>query len=61
MSVPISQWEIEIDRLLEKIARLERKVRELENKRIVDSWTTNPDRSGGAYTSQEIADAIPWR
>ena len=47
----------EIERLQEKIRRLERRIRELEAQRAEDSWTTNPDRSGGAYTAQEVSDA----
>ena len=53
--------ELEIERLELKIAILERRVRELENQRMVGFWTTNPDRSGGAYTAQEISDAQAWK
>lgn len=51
----------EVERLQEKIRRLERRIRELEAQRAEDSWTTNPDRSGGAYTAQEISDTNTWR
>jgi hypothetical protein len=60
MSELNDHFEIEIDRLLEKIRRLERKVRELENQRMVDSWTTNPDRSGGAWTQEELDRSKTW-
>ena len=35
---------------------------EEKNKHITDlGWEINPDRSGGAFTDQEIADSTGWR
>lgn len=61
MNQPKDQFEIEIERLLCKIARLERRVRELEAQRVADSWRTNPDRSGGAFTEYERGYHDAWR
>lgn len=61
MNAPQFHEEDEIERLQAKIRRLERRVRELEAQQWVDSWTTSPDRSGGAYTAQKISDANTWR
>jgi len=33
------------------------RIRELEAQAIQDSWRANPDRMGGQFTDQEIADA----
>lgn len=61
MNSPQFHEDTEIDRLLAKIARLERRVRELEAQRTADSWRTNPDRSGGAFTEDEKAGYWAWR
>lgn len=53
--------ELEIERLEQKIIRLERRVRELEAQRQENSWRANPDRSGGAYTQDEIAHYSSWK
>jgi len=37
-----------------QIARLERRIAELEKRNSDMSWELNPDRSGGAFTQQEI-------
>jgi hypothetical protein len=41
--------------LLEReITRLQERVASLERQASIDSWTTNPDRTGGQYTPEEI-------
>lgn len=34
---------------------------ELAERVVAASWETNPDRSGGAYTQEELNDARRWR
>ena len=34
---------------------------ELKLRLAEESWRTNPDRSGGAFTQQEIEEARTWR
>lgn len=51
----------ELDDLKAELARLKRKVVRLEKELSDHSWTTNPDRSGGAWTDQEISDARAWK
>lgn len=38
----------------EEIFRLRAELRRLREKAIEDSWTRNPDRSGGQFTQDEI-------
>lgn len=46
------------------IAELKRILQDVEaccEKASYDSWKTNPDRSGGAFTQDEIDNANAWR
>jgi hypothetical protein len=46
------------------IAELKRILQDVEQcceKATADSWAVNPDRSGGAYTDEEINRADEWR
>jgi hypothetical protein len=51
----------ELEELKAELARLKRKVARLEKELQEHSWTTNPDRSGGAWTNKEISDAQAWK
>lgn len=43
-----------VQRMVNKIEELQRKITQ-QDKRLSDySWTVNPDRSGGAFTQDEI-------
>lgn len=62
----MSEWkpgdaDSEIERLQEKVRRLEQRIHQLENAHAAASWALNPDRSGGAYTEHEIRDSQAWR
>lgn len=50
----------ELDDLRAELARLKRKVVRLEKELSEHSWTTNPDRSGGAWTQEEIDRSKTW-
>jgi hypothetical protein len=50
-----------IKQQVEEIKALRRKVKQLEHQASIDSWALNPDRSGGAFTDYEIAEANSWR
>ena len=43
------------------LQELQNKVDRLQKKINDASWVTNPDRMGGAFTQQEIADSQAWR
>jgi hypothetical protein len=42
------------ERWAEEIFRLRAELRRLREKAIEDSWSNNPDRSGGQFTQDEI-------
>lgn len=44
-----------------EIERLKKEIEELKHKEYLKSWETNPDRSGGAFTKEEIANATAWK
>jgi len=43
------------------LQELQDKISSLQKQIDDNSWVTNPDRMGGAFTQQEIADAQTWR
>jgi len=43
------------------IADAIKEITRLRNKISADSWIINPDRSGGAYTQDEIDNAYAWK
>lgn len=53
-SEKISQLEHDLGIAEDTIRRLDEEVSDA-------SWATNPDRSGGAFTDQEIEDSTTWR
>ena len=44
-----------------KLAQANTKIKKLEKQNNDMSWATNPDRSGGAFTEQEIQDSRAWK
>jgi hypothetical protein len=50
----------ELDDVKAELARLKRKVARLEKELSEHSWTTNPDRSGGAWTQEELDRSKGW-
>ncbi len=46
------------ERWAEEIFRLRAELRRAREKAIEDSWTRNPDTSGGAFTDREILDSM---
>lgn len=53
--------EIVVDKKDLEIERLKKEIEELKHKEYLKSWETNPDRSGGAFTKEEIANATAWK
>lgn len=51
----------EILHLRKDLADAEAKIQRLEKRASDLSWQANPDRSGGAYTDEEICRATDWR
>ena len=49
------------EQLLKLIQQLQQENERLKTQAIYDSWKTNPDRSGGAFTDEEIRNATEWR
>ena len=50
-----------IEQLTHDLGMAEHKIRKLDNQLTDSSWVTNPDRMGGAFTDQEIADSTAWK
>lgn len=46
---------------LSEVEFLRRKIKQLEDKVYELNWQNNPDRSGGAFSQDEIDNATAWR
>ena len=50
-----------VQTLEQELTRLRKVNKKLEDKIYHDSWKSNPDRNGGAFTEYEITEANTWR
>jgi hypothetical protein len=57
----VGQKSEQIEQLKHDLGMAEHKIRKLDNQLSDASWVTNPDRMGGAFTDQEIADSTSWK
>ena len=46
---------------IDELKRILQDVEQCAKQASDDSWITNPDRSGGAFTDEEIARSSEWR
>jgi len=56
----VEQCVFDYDELKEDLKEANGRVRQLEKQASDDSWVTNPDRSGGSFTQEEI-DYQGWK
>jgi FtsZ-binding cell division protein ZapB len=56
----VEQSVVDYDELKEDLKEANGRVRQLEKQASDDSWVTNPDRSGGSFTQEEI-DYQGWK
>lgn len=47
--------------LYEPLRKLEDELRQAQDKLTAQGWQQNPDRSGGQFTQDEIANTEAWR
>ena len=51
----------ELNNIREHLLLVKQTTAKDQNQAQEDSWRANPDRMGGAYTSEEIAESRGWR